>query len=343
MRGTKDNFCPFKIRGEPQAMKMKNQLFTVVILLSLLLLMSACQDKNVEIPDEVNPDYESKIAIYIPNEKPVNRLTKEHVTQYAWEVYDTLSAIEPKGTGNEGIYQDIERNYFIELKENQKNGYFPWFEDTLFNVMNFKHLKALSEEIVCIKTVNNRNYYLVELSVLGSYHYELTSNAVIEEKSGLTTMALYLVLATNEAGDLGYYSLLSFTKEPREIDTEIKMFNGIVDAQNEQLYLKTVKQVPEGLKELTYSEQFSQNNSKVVTLYAEQKDGSIRQTNGCYVHQYLILTPLEWLENCERAWIYTSDKRLIPIVGIVESSKKLDLANSRRTYPMRFLLLTLEI
>lgn len=287
--------------------------------------MTSCKKEGLDQP--LQALNESKIVTYNPIQtEPKTSFTKDQITDYAWEVYGALSVIQAQEQDDETFYDDIEKNYFAELNEEKKSGYFPWFEDTLFNVMHFKHVRELGEAVVCSKTVGERSYYLVQLTVLGTYHYELTSQDVVEEKSGLTTMVLYMMLATKKDASLGYYSLLSFTKEPHEIGTEIKMFSGIVDAQDEQLYLKNAVIVPEGFKELTDNGQYALNNNRVVTVFAEQKDGTIRQANGCYIHQYLLLTPLEIIENCSKAWVYTSDHELIDVVGVVDTSKELDLA-----------------
>lgn len=314
-------------------MKLKTRMLNCLFLVLALFLLASCKGK---VPQKVINNQNaakasnSKTMNYVPNQlSKKNFISDDEVTDFSWEIYDLLTSISG-GENSEEIYKQIEMKYFVKLKDD--DSFFPWFEDMLFNRMNFIHIKKLGEDVVCTKTANDKTYFLVQLTVLGNHKYEFTSNNIVEEKSGLTTITLYMMLATKNDGTLGYYNMLSFTKEPHEIDQEIKMFNGIVDAQDEQIYLKAT--VSEDIntdassddnKKLTLNEQYILNTPKVVCVYALDKNGNIQEANGIYVHQYLVLTPLN-LENCENAWVYTSDGELIDVVGVVDSSVELSLS-----------------
>ncbi|MBC7959870.1 MAG: trypsin-like peptidase domain-containing protein [Vallitaleaceae bacterium] len=318
-------------------MKLKKFIVYLAIIL-LVLAVSSCKHKSKEETPPLAIVPQDEIAQYMPSEQaPQKMLSKVDVTNYAWKVYETLAQIEPDGNANESIYTQIEKEYFVDLKASKAaSGFFPFLEDMLFGRMHFEPISKLGETIVCEKIVSTTAYYLVQLKVLGYYNYEFSSNDEIQEKSGITTMVLYIMLSTKEDGSLGYYSLLSFTKEPHEMDGEIKMFNGLVDAQDEQFYLKTVSANTDGLKQLSDNEQFAQNNEKVVTVYAQQSDGTIRQSNGCYIHQFLILAPLNIIEGSTHVWVYTAGGDLIKSVGIVDSSEVLDLALIKLEHDLPF-------
>lgn len=309
-------------------MKLKKQVVRLLVFIIVLLFVTSCKKKQEEmITQPADEIVDSKIQAYMPSQvEAIDQFTEHEVTDFAWEVYNALVSIGPNTAENKTIYDEIEKKYFLELKKEKKTGFFPWFEDILFNRMNFEHVKIIGEDIVCSRKIEGRNYYLVQLAVLGNYNYELTSNSVVENKSGLTTMVLHMMLGTTKEGTLGYYSLISFNKEPQDIKVEIQMFNGIIDAEDEKNYLNATEENPNSLKELTLQEQYEVNNNRLVMVYAQQKDGSIRQANGIYIHQYLIITPLGMVENCTNIWVATNNNELIESVGVVDTSEELDLA-----------------